>query len=400
MTVFRQSFPRILNEYFESLEMSINSDRDQKITLAIASGWGGFYEEVGRNANVITIVLHSIAHEGNSRSINQPLSTFRGILANDERLLSVLHDLDTVDTILSNEFLCPKIADVEGDTGGTEIYSLPCAVNEVQVPYAEIAPNTICILPDIVHFVSNFTPHCSPEQDLEDILDVEVAFEAPVRRCLELMNAQGKNNFINFSANVLDSRRAEQWDQINSLEAQIRDTEYTIRCRLSEIREAKEAIEAIDQRKRTAIVDTDYLSAQYDRISTHALIEPGTLTVDRTGTFKFRTIPLDIFHEDFGNIYLGKFEITTDMNTFSVIINNLDNSVGGRDHPHVEAGNPCWGGYENEVRQYFHINDFSGFIEFLFGYLQSYNAEDDWGRYIRYWLPEEAQGEEEDREEY
>lgn len=128
----------------------------------------------------------------------------------------------------------------------------------------------------------------------------------------------------------------------------------------------------------------DHWLTEYHLLVNHPKIAPGTLRIsDRT--VEYETLMLSVTLPDESELPMGRFRIRINLDEFRIKIKNINNARDGRDHPHVPHEDPCWGGYDAEVVRYMENSQVSELVEFLFGYLQSYNADDDWGRYIRLW---------------
>ena len=84
--------------------------------------------------------------------------------------------------------------------------------------------------------------------------------------------------------------------------------------------------------------------------------------------------------------WLGRFQIDVNLRNFSVRMRNLDNPQGGRDHPHVPNGGPCFGGNASEFTNLIGNGQFGIFTELIIQWLENYNPRDDWGQYARLWF--------------
>jgi hypothetical protein len=84
--------------------------------------------------------------------------------------------------------------------------------------------------------------------------------------------------------------------------------------------------------------------------------------------------------------WLGRFRAEINVSSNEVRLHNLDNPRNGRDHPHVSGGVPCFGGHHDAFSQLIAEGRWYVFLELAFQYLESFNAEDDWGQYAAYWF--------------
>lgn len=176
-------------------------------------------------------------------------------------------------------------------------------------------------------------------------------------------------------------------------------------ARLQDVRQRIDVEENNVTQWQTSIMETrrrlDMMRREYDSIfnsmsqpeefwlkewgvlKSHPMIAPDSLRVQE-GAVNYETKMLNI--DDNGNsLPIGRFRIKINLRDCRINITNINNRRNGRDHPHVNGENPCWGGYEAEVLRYLQNSQVSELVEFIFGYLQSYNSDDDWGRYIRLW---------------
>jgi hypothetical protein len=123
---------------------------------------------------------------------------------------------------------------------------------------------------------------------------------------------------------------------------------------------------------------------EWNVLAAHPKIVPDSLRIQER-VLQYDTDELHITGNDGEDIPVGRFRVKIDLANARVKIRNTSNRREGRDHPHVSNENPCWGGYEAEVLRYMQNSQLSELVEFIFGYLQTYNSHDDWGRYIRLW---------------
>lgn len=100
------------------------------------------------------------------------------------------------------------------------------------------------------------------------------------------------------------------------------------------------------------------------------------------------TDDVDIEHMRTGEKrWLGRFKITHDLRSMMITFENLDNPRGGRPHPHVDSdGNACFGQLASTVAKIFKDGDLLLLFEHELVYLESFNEDDDYGRYAAYWF--------------
>ena len=87
--------------------------------------------------------------------------------------------------------------------------------------------------------------------------------------------------------------------------------------------------------------------------------------------------------------WLGAFRIEINLATGSVKLHNLSTRHGGRDHPHVTNGNPCFGGDHHAFAQLQSNGDLFVLFEMLLQYLETLNLADEYGRFGAYWFERE-----------
>lgn len=100
---------------------------------------------------------------------------------------------------------------------------------------------------------------------------------------------------------------------------------------------------------------------------------------------------LRMTREDTGESrWLGAFEITFDLQSFSIHMRNLNTMRGGRHHPHVPGdGRPCFGSYANSFYELLGQGQLYTCFDLLLQYIETVNLRDEWGRYASYWFEQE-----------
>lgn len=84
--------------------------------------------------------------------------------------------------------------------------------------------------------------------------------------------------------------------------------------------------------------------------------------------------------------WLGAFEVKIKLDQFDIRLANLNTRRGGRDHPHVVGGAPCFGGDHRAFIQLHSNGDLFVLFEMLLQYLETLNLRDEYGRYGSYWF--------------
>lgn len=222
-------------------------------------------------------------------------------------------------------------------------------------------------------------------------INIDVLFGEPIRRATdpefaanfrrEREEASARAFATRMEGNP-ERRMADAQARVNGVMEQVANFQQQI---ITLTQTAQFAQREIDAVLNTAGAGEDHWRAEWNAISHHPRIVEGTLSMT-ADTLQFDTELLEIFDQENENwLPLGRFRIKVNLDNFGVTINNLNNRRRDRDHPHVANGSPCWGGFVGEVQDHISNNRISALIEFIFGYLQSYNPDDDWGRAIRYW---------------
>ncbi len=251
----------------------------------------------------------------------------------------------------------------------------------------EAAPDVGEIGERTVWFFLNLTYLPDP-----DILDIDTVVLEPARRSIdpafvdefarerEERSAQAYSNLMLASP---ERRLRTQREQIDQWETELRGYEERIRTVRQRLDPAARELDAM--MATFADQDGERFKEDWRRIAGHPMIVPGTLQMSGN-VITYDTVMIQIRDQNTdSDIPLGRMRISIDTDSGSVTINNLNNRRRDRDHPHVSNGVPCFGGYQAEVLNYINQRQFAALVEFLFGYLQSYNPADDWGRFFAYW---------------
>jgi hypothetical protein len=84
--------------------------------------------------------------------------------------------------------------------------------------------------------------------------------------------------------------------------------------------------------------------------------------------------------------WLGAFRIELNISRSQIRMTNLNTRRGGRDHPHITDGMPCFGGHSSSFMQLLANGDLYVLFELLIQYLETLNLEDEYGRYGSFWF--------------
>ncbi len=94
------------------------------------------------------------------------------------------------------------------------------------------------------------------------------------------------------------------------------------------------------------------------------------------------------FHNPQTNVLhqLGEIRIEFRMQDYSWVAKNLTHHwKGSFDHPHINAGNVCYGSFGVGLPEMLMQGRFAVFLDMLLQFLETCNPKDDWGKYSYYW---------------
>lgn len=135
-------------------------------------------------------------------------------------------------------------------------------------------------------------------------------------------------------------------------------------------------------------VSEDHWKTQWKILHNHPMIKTNSLQMNGL-VVSYETQELMIEDVEEGRegwrYPIGSFRIKVDLENFALRIKNLTMRMDDKDHPHVRSEAPCLGDYHSEVNDLFTTRELAAIVEWLFGYLESYNPRDDYGRAIRLW---------------
>lgn len=84
--------------------------------------------------------------------------------------------------------------------------------------------------------------------------------------------------------------------------------------------------------------------------------------------------------------WLGAFQVEFNLAYSQIRMTNLTTRRGGRDHPHITDGVPCFGGHSSSFMQLLANGDLYVLFELLIQYLETLNLGDEYGRYGSFWF--------------
>lgn len=129
----------------------------------------------------------------------------------------------------------------------------------------------------------------------------------------------------------------------------------------------------------------EHLVAEWQQLENHPRLASASAN---SNYLKLITTPdLRLTRSDNGESrWLGSFEISIRIQTGNTVIRNLSTPRGGRDHPHVVDGSPCFGGHAESFRQILMRGDLYTYFELMVQYIETLNLADEYGRYGSYWF--------------
>ena len=106
------------------------------------------------------------------------------------------------------------------------------------------------------------------------------------------------------------------------------------------------------------------------------------------------TPPIHIKHNGF-DYFIGKFRIWIDLESEVINFSNLDGTVQGHPHPHIDTdGNACWGNIESDISRLLAESDAYGLLVLCMEFLRSYFPDNPFLK-IEHWDPNYSEEEEE-----
>lgn len=132
----------------------------------------------------------------------------------------------------------------------------------------------------------------------------------------------------------------------------------------------------------------EHLTQEWAKLRAHprlasAALDGDTLTLVTTDDIRLHS------EDRTDSRWLGAFRIVLGLSDGSIMLHNLNTRHGGRDHPHVVNGNPCFGGDHQAFAQLLSNGDLFVLFEVTLQYLETLNPRDEYGRYGAYWFEQE-----------
>lgn len=186
----------------------------------------------------------------------------------------------------------------------------------------------------------------------------------------------------------IDQRRT----QITDLERNISQYSESIAGYMRQGREQQALIDAAI----AAMAESDWaekLVREFEQVAEHPRVAEVMLArasythEDDQSIYVYTTRDLRLHRSDTGDSrWLGAFQIEFNLAYSQIRMNNLTTRRGGRDHPHITDGTPCFGGHSSSFMQLLANGDLYVLFELLIQYLETLNLGDEYGRYGSFWF--------------
>lgn len=190
--------------------------------------------------------------------------------------------------------------------------------------------------------------------------------------------------FSQFGAMRLEQGVNEARVRVENLENDLRMHERNAGRTLDRLREQQLVVDT-----QLALVrqrDTADPAAMYREIADHPRVREVRYATD---TLFIRTDDIIMRRDDTDEErYLGPFLISFNLEFSGTVTMHNEGGTrrGGRDHPHVPGGEPCFGQLSNAMMRAIGQRDFLVALELSIQYLETLNVADEWGRYGAYWF--------------
>lgn len=143
-----------------------------------------------------------------------------------------------------------------------------------------------------------------------------------------------------------------------------------------------------------AMAESDWaekLVREFEQLAEHPRVGGVTLGMASYGEdpsiYVTTTPDLRLHRPDTGDSrWLGRFRVELNLAYSQIRMTNLTTRRGGRDHPHITDGVPCFGGHSSSFMQLLANGDLYVLFELLIQYLETLNLGDEYGRYGSFWF--------------
>jgi hypothetical protein len=174
---------------------------------------------------------------------------------------------------------------------------------------------------------------------------------------------------------------------IDSISTAVEDYRRHITTRLLQLSNQRDLLNiALSAEGDTSYVD--HLLEEWADLSKHPRLESASMD---DGIIVLQTTDdIRLHREDSDETrWLGRFRITLNLDNGGIQLNNLDTRRGGRDHPHVVNGTPCFGADHGIFSELMAAGSLNLLYEMLLQYLEKLNLRDEYGAYGSYWFEQD-----------
>lgn len=252
---------------------------------------------------------------------------------------------------------------------------------DADFPYCEVGERTVW---HFFHFDETMLPD-------GDQINYDRFFKEPILKCIdEELNErlasirinQSKNEFLEICSSRISLQIDNHRNDITSREEQVRGFSSQLTSVLQSLAESRDNLDRIVARRNQR---SEHWEKEWEALNRHPRIQSIMLS---DGVVDIETDPITMTHPDDSSksVLLGRFRIKMNMNDNRIHMKNLDNPKRNRDHPHIQREVPCFGGHETTISKLQAEGEIAALYEVLIQYLESYNPDDDWGRYAEWWF--------------
>lgn len=197
----------------------------------------------------------------------------------------------------------------------------------------------------------------------------------------EQRNREALENFVRRS---YDSRFQIHRDSIDAHQRNIVNWQQSIVNSMRTVQRENEMLDALILARDNDA--GDQFMHEWEQLDNHPRVE-NLRFVNGNSIEITTTDDLRLHHPVSGDSrWLGAFKINLAIDTMAVRMQNLSTRRGGRDHPHVIDGHPCFGGHHEAFTQLLSKGEIYTMFELLIQYLETLNLADEYGRYGAYWF--------------
>lgn len=181
---------------------------------------------------------------------------------------------------------------------------------------------------------------------------------------------------------TMNAQLMTQRNEIDGLSRNITDYQRNIATWAMELREKQQLLDAMLLVQQND--GAEQALREWQLLGAHPRAQSLRFT---EGELIITTTPdLRLTRPDGESRWLGAFEITIKLDGLEIHLANLNTKRGGRDHPHVVNGRPCFGGHDNQLYELLGRGELYTVFELILQYLETLNINDEYGRYGAFWF--------------